>query len=87
MKVMSESDEKIPTDLSIAENEQDLPQKLKKKNSRGQLKTGYTTGTSASAASKSALITLLTGKTVENVQVTLPKGKIVTLKIAWTKIE
>jgi len=83
---LSETDEKVTNDLSIAESEQDLPQEVKEKKLKGQLKTGYTTGTSATAASKSALIALLTGKSVENVQVTLPKGKIVTLKIAWTKI-
>lgn len=83
---MSESDERVTNDLSIAESEQDLPQEVKEKKLRGQLRTGYTTGTSASAASKSALITLLTRKIVESVQVTLPKGKIVTLKIAWTKM-
>ena len=84
--VLTESDEKISNDLSIAESEQDLPQEVKEKKLSGQLKTGYTTGTSAAAASKSALITLLTGKSVEEVQITLPKGKKVTLKIAWTKI-
>src|ERR1044072_5938717 len=84
--VLTESDEKISNDLLIAESEQDLPQELKEKKLSGQLKTGYTTGTSAAAASKSALITLLTGKNVEDVQITLPKGKKVTLKIAWTKI-
>ena len=83
---MSESDEKVTSDLSIAESEQDLPQEVKEKKLRGQLRTGYTTGTSASAASKSALIALLTRKIVESVQVTLPKGKIVTLKIAWTEM-
>jgi cobalt-precorrin-5B (C1)-methyltransferase len=83
---LSESDEKISNDLSIAESEQDLPQEVKEKKLKGQLKTGYTTGTSAAAASKSALITLLTGKSVEDVQIALPKGKIVTLKVAWTKI-
>lgn len=83
---MSDSDEKILNDLSIAESEQDLPSEVKEKKLRGQLRTGYTTGTSATAASKSALITLLTGKSVADVQVTLPKGKIVTIKIAWTKI-
>jgi len=83
---LSETDEKVTNDLSIAESEQDLPQEVKEKKLKGQLKTGYTTGTSATAASKSALIALLTGKSVENVQVTLPKGKIVILKIAWTRI-
>jgi len=84
--VLSESDEKISNDLSIAESEQDLPSEVREKKLRGQLKTGYTTGTSAAAASKSALITFLTGKSVEKVQVTLPKGKVVQLKVAWTRI-
>ncbi|HKX97140.1 MAG TPA: cobalt-precorrin-5B (C(1))-methyltransferase [Candidatus Nitrosocosmicus sp.] len=83
---MSESDDKNSNDLSIAESEQDLPQEVIEKRLRGQLKTGFTTGTSATAASKSALITFLTGKFVEDVQVTLPKGKTVTIKVAWTKI-
>ena len=60
--VLTESDEKISNDLLIAESEQDLPQEVKEKKLSGQLRTGYTTGTSAAAASKSALITLLTGK-------------------------
>jgi len=84
--VLSESDEKISNDLSIAESEQDLPSEVREKKLRGQLKTGYTTGTSAAAASKSALITFLTGKSVEKVQVTLPKGKVVQLKVAWTRM-
>ena len=63
--VLSESDEKISNDLSIAESEQDLPSEVREKKLRGQLKTGYTTGTSAAAASKSALITFLTGKSVD----------------------
>jgi cobalt-precorrin-5B (C1)-methyltransferase len=83
---LSESDEKVTSDLSLAESEQDLPQEVKEKKLRGQLRTGYTTGTSASAASKSALLALLTGKSFESVRITLPKGKIVTLKIAWTKM-
>jgi cobalt-precorrin-5B (C1)-methyltransferase len=83
---LSESDEKVTSDLSLAESEQDLPQEVKEKKLRGQLRTGYTTGTSASAASKSALLALLTGKSFESVRITLPKGKIVTLNIAWTKM-
>jgi cobalt-precorrin-5B (C1)-methyltransferase len=83
---LSEPDEKVTSDLSLAESEQDLPLEVKEKKLRGHLRTGYTTGTSASAASKSALIALLTGKSVESVSVTLPKGNIVRLKIAWTKM-
>jgi cobalt-precorrin-5B (C1)-methyltransferase len=83
---LKESYEKFSNDLSIAESEQDLPQEVKEKKLRGQLKTGYTTGTSAAAATKSALIKLLTGKNVDDVQITLPKGNMITLKVAWTKI-
>ena len=47
-------------DLSIAEKEQDLSKEIMEKKQKGLLKTGLTTGTSASAATKSALLSLLT---------------------------
>jgi cobalt-precorrin-5B (C1)-methyltransferase len=72
-------------DLSIAENEQDLSKEIMEKKQKGLLRTGFTTGTCASAATKSALLALLTNKTQESVQITLPKGKIVDMKIAWTQ--
>ena len=70
-------------DLSIAENEQDLSKEIMEKKQKGLLRTGFTTGTCASAATKSALLALLTNKTQESVQITLPKGKIVDMNIAW----
>jgi cobalt-precorrin-5B (C1)-methyltransferase len=51
------------------------------------LKTGYTTGTSASAATKAALIALISGQTVDIVTVSLPKEKTASLKVAWTRAD
>lgn len=74
-------------DLSIAEKEQDLSKEIMEKKQKGLLKTGLTTGTSASAATKSALLSLLTNMSIQDVQITLPKGKVVTMKISWTKFK
>ncbi|NWG36051.1 cobalt-precorrin-5B (C(1))-methyltransferase [Nitrososphaera sp.] len=73
-------------DLSLAEQEQELPAEVEEKKRKGQLRTGYTTGTTATAATKAALLALL-GKEVREVQVSLPKGKTATLKVAWTQSE
>jgi cobalt-precorrin-5B (C1)-methyltransferase len=86
MVFLINSDNFIANDLSIAEGEQDLPREVREKKKKGQLRTGLTTGTSASAATKAALYTLLTKNVVDEIQVTLPKGTIVTLPIKWTKI-
>lgn len=83
---MSQTDKKLIDDLSIAEKEQDLPKEVSEKKAKGQLRTGYTTGTSATAATKAALHALVTKKSVDEVMVTLPKGKIVTLPVAWTEL-
>ena len=56
------------------------------KASRSSLRKGYTTGTSAAAATKGALIRLLSGKEVDCVEVTLPKGKTIVIRIEWTQI-
>jgi cobalt-precorrin-5B (C1)-methyltransferase len=72
-------------DLSIAENEQDLSKEIMEKKQKGLLRTGLTTGTCASAATKAALLSLLTSLSQEDVQITLPKGNVVTMKIAWTR--
>lgn len=72
-------------DLSIAENEQDLSKEIMEKKQKGLLRTGLTTGTCASAATKAALLSLLTNLSQEDVQITLPKGNVVTMKIAWTR--
>jgi cobalt-precorrin-5B (C1)-methyltransferase len=69
----------------LAEQDQNLPPQIEDKKRRGALRTGYTTGTSATAATKGAIQALITGKPAEKVTVSLPKGQIATLKIAWTK--
>src|SRR5918911_2455922 len=69
------------------EKEQDLPANVEEKKRRGTLKTGYTTGTSATAATKAALLALISGNVVNSIIVSLPKEKTAELKIAWTKIE
>ncbi len=73
-------------DLSLAEQEQELPAEIEEKKRKGALRTGYTTGTTATAATKAALYALL-GSEVKEVEVSLPKGKTARLKIAWTKSE
>src|ERR687887_323512 len=74
-------------DLKLAEQENELQEEVEEKRRRGTLKTGYTTGTSATAATKAALLALISGKAVDNIFVSLPKGGTANLKIAWTKIE
>jgi cobalt-precorrin-5B (C1)-methyltransferase len=73
-------------DLSLAEQEQELPAEVEEKKRKGMLRTGYTTGTTATAATKAALHALLDSE-VKEVQVSLPKGKSATLKVAWTRAE
>src|ERR671938_1947614 len=68
-------------------SEQELPAIIEEKKRRGILKTGYTTGTSATAATKAALLALISGKAVDSIIVSLPKEKTAELKVAWTKIE
>jgi cobalt-precorrin-5B (C1)-methyltransferase len=77
----------IKDDLELAEieSEQELPLEILEKRRKGQLRTGYTTGTSASAATKAALLTLISSQIFNTIDVFLPKGKIATLQIAWTK--
>jgi len=84
---MGDDDKSDNDDLSIAESEQDLSKEILEKKQKGLLKTGFTTGTCASAATKSALLSLLTHISQDKVQVTLPKGNFVTLNILWTRIE
>lgn len=45
------------------------------------LKSGYTTGSCATAATKAALVMLLSNESVENVQITLPSGKLLSLEV------
>jgi cobalt-precorrin-5B (C1)-methyltransferase len=53
---------------------------------RSSLRKGYTTGTSATAATKAALMRLLSGKEVDCVEVTLPKGGKIIIRIEWTQV-
>src|SRR3712207_7991954 len=72
---------------NLAEKEQKLPLEIEEKRRKGALRTGYTTGTTATAATKGALYALISGKPVDYVTVTLPKGRTASLKIAWTRRE
>jgi cobalt-precorrin-5B (C1)-methyltransferase len=48
---------------------------------REKLRTGYTTGTSATAASKAALLSIINQIKIENVDVKLPKGSSIKIPI------
>jgi cobalt-precorrin-5B (C1)-methyltransferase len=74
-----------PDDLGIDEREQELPPNIEEKKRKGKLRSGYTTGTCAAAATKASLLRMLTGKVVENIEVSLPKGQSANLLIAWTR--
>jgi cobalt-precorrin-5B (C1)-methyltransferase len=73
--------------LELAESEQDLPPEIEEKKRKGTLRTGFTTGTCATAATKAALYALIKGKAVDDIGVSLPKGKVARLKIVSTKID
>src|SRR5918995_1212511 len=62
--------------------ESDLPEGKKR-----SLRTGYTTGTCAAAATKAALSTLVNGEKLARVNVSLPKDKNIIIDIAWIKYE
>jgi cobalt-precorrin-5B (C1)-methyltransferase len=63
-------------------DEKDLPDAKKR-----SLRTGYTTGTCAAAATKAALSTLVNGEKLARVNVSLPKDKNIIIDIAWIKYE
>ena len=50
--------------------------------SRQKLRTGFTTGTCATAASKAALVSIISKTKVESIIVSLPKDKKITINIA-----
>jgi cobalt-precorrin-5B (C1)-methyltransferase len=85
--VGKEGDEQFYNDLKLAEQEQVLPPEVEEKKRKGSLRSGYTTGTTATAATKAALCALISGQPVQEVTVQLPKGGVATLKIAWTKMK
>ena len=82
--VGKEGDEQFYKELELAEKEQELPPEIQEKLSKGTLRTGYTTGTTACAATKAALNALITGNSVKQVTVSLPKGRTAVLNVAWT---
>lgn len=87
MAYLEKSEEEEEEGLKLAEQEQELPFEIEEKRKQGKLRTGYTTGTSAAAATKAALLALIYGRTVDTVVVSLPKEKQATIKVAWTRIE
>ena len=52
-----------------------------------KLKTGFTTGTSATAAAKAALLSIINQKKVENIDVKLPKGNILKIPIHFCEFD
>jgi len=81
----SSQGKKEQDELRIAEQEQDLPVEIEEKKRKGILRSGYTTGTCAAAATKASLLNMLTGKMVKSVNVSLPKDRNVNLSIAWIR--
>ena len=45
------------------------------------LRTGFTTGTSATAASKAAILSIINQSKFQNIEVKLPKGKYIVIPI------
>ncbi len=70
-------------DLQLAEEEQRLPESVLEKMRKGDLKTGFTTGTCAAAATKAALLALLSDRRPSNILVSLPKGNELNVAISW----
>ena len=54
---------------------------------KGKLRTGFTTGTCATAASKAAILAIISQKKIEYVDVILPKKKKISIKIASCKFD
>jgi len=52
-----------------------------------KLRKGFTTGTCAAASSKAAILSIIKQKKIENVDVTLPRGDSITLKIEKCEFE
>jgi cobalt-precorrin-5B (C1)-methyltransferase len=52
----------------------------------GQLRRGWTTGACATAATKAAFTALVRGKPPASVEITLPRGEIVTFPLAFCKL-
>jgi len=62
-------------------NTADVEEKKKK------LRTGYTTGSSATAAAKAALLSIINHQKTENVDIILPKGAFIQIPIHSCEFE
>ncbi len=58
-----------------------------KRRRKGKLREGFTTGTAAAAATKSALQLLLTGSPLDPISVTLPEGKVLSLPLRTSLLD
>jgi len=87
LKVHKSTLEEDDNELKLAEMEAEgeLPLEIIEKRKKGLLRTGFTTGTSATAATKAALLALITSQIFKTLEIALPRGKIVKLPIAWTR--
>ena len=87
LKVHNNSVDDDDDDLKLAEMEAEgeLSSEIIEKRKKGLLRTGFTTGTSATAATKAALLALISSQIYNTLEIALPKGKIVKLHIAWTR--
>ena len=54
---------------------------------RKKLRTGFTTGTSATAAAKAAILSIMKQTKIENVEVKLPKGNVIKIPIHFCQFE
>ncbi|NDF35652.1 MAG: cobalt-precorrin-5B (C(1))-methyltransferase, partial [Nitrosopumilaceae archaeon] len=52
-----------------------------------KLRTGFTTGTCATAAAKAALVSIITKKRIESIEVLLPKDKRITINVASCRFD
>jgi cobalt-precorrin-5B (C1)-methyltransferase len=87
LEVHNNSVDDDENDLKLAEMEAEgeLSSEIREKRKKGLLRTGFTTGTSATAATKAALLALISSQIYNTLEIVLPKGKIVKLQIAWTR--
>ncbi|MCS7141186.1 MAG: cobalt-precorrin-5B (C(1))-methyltransferase [Candidatus Nitrosocaldus sp.] len=81
MGMGTSSDGLDDSDPMLKAMEQELPEEIREKKRKGLLRTGYTTGTCATAATKAALIALISREIPAEVTVTLPKGLKATLPV------
>ena len=87
LKVHNNSVDEDDDDLKLAEMEAEgeLSSEIIEKRKKGLLRTGFTTGTSATAATKAALLALISSQIYNTLEIALPKVKIVKLHISWTR--